>query len=169
MKNKIISCDEFAKISFGEYGEDIIKSKEYKIYDYYKELDTIYEIYNPTDNDMDLYYNIPGLSHFFNSDDDIYIYTQCNYYDFDTYKLGFSVIKGEDLSEFISNYGGSFFNNYPIIIDFANNSGFFYRSEYPYGNDICIFRDYTNIKKKYLYRKLVNLFNIYNVERYKKI
>lgn len=170
MKNKIISCDEFAKISSDEYGEDITKSKEYRIFNYYKELDKIYEIYNPDYNDMYLYYNIPGLRHFFNPDDDIYIYTQCNYYDFDTYELGFSVIKGKDLPEFIrSNYKGTFFNNHPIIIDFASNSGFSYRPEYPDGNDICTFRDYTKVKRKYLYRKLINILSTYNAERYKKI
>lgn len=51
----------------------------------------------------------------------IYIYTQCNFVNYIEYELGFSVIKGKELPEFIKNYG----------------------------DDICIFRDYSNIKKSF--------------------
>lgn len=165
----MITCDEFAKISSDKYGEDITNSKEYNIYNYYEELDTMYEISDYTEDAMELYYRIPGLSDFFNPEDDIYIYAHRNYYNRDTHELGFSVIKGKDLPEFISNYKGAFFDDCPIIIDFASNSGFFYQLEHPFANDLCTFRDYTKVKRKYLYRKLINILNTYNIERGKKI
>lgn len=149
MNSKIIKYDDFILMLIREYGENLLKNKKYKIYEYCKEIDVVYEIFNKDFSDIDFFYKIPKLKDFFNTCNDIYIYTQCNFVNYIEYELGFSVIKGKELPEFIKNYEGAFFNNFPIIFNLQNNSCYMHRSENPYGDDICIFRDYSNIKKSF--------------------
>lgn len=161
MNSKIIKYDDFILILIRKYGENLLKNKKYKIYEYCKEIDVVYEVFNRDIPDINFFYEIPKLKDFFNTCDDVYIYTQCNFVDYIKYELGFSVIKGKELSEFIKNYGGAFFNNFPIIFNLQNNTCYMHRFESPYGNDICIFRDYSNIQKKFLYKRLINILNDY--------
>ena len=159
----MIRYDDFVLMLKEEYGENLFKNNQYKIYEYCREIDEVYEIFNDDFSDIDFYNKIPKLKAFFNTDHNIYIYTHCSIINYKTYEHGLWVIKGNELTEFVRTYKGAFFNNFPIIFNFSNHSCYMHRSENPDGNDICIFRDYTKLKKKYLYQKFVNFLNNYRI------
>ena len=161
MNSKIIRYDDFIRMLKEEYGENLFKNKQYQVYEYCKDIDEVYEIFNDDIPNLDFYNKFPELKEFFNTNHNIYIYTDASIINYRTYERGVWVIKGNELTEFIRTYKGEFFNHNPFIFNFSNHSCYMHRYESPDGDDICIFRDYTKLKQKYLYQKFVNVLNNY--------
>lgn len=161
MNSKMIRYDDFIRMLKEEYGENLFKNKQYQVYEYCKDIDEVYEIFNDDIPNMDFYNKFPELKEFFNTNHNIYIYTDASIINYRTYERGVWVIKGNELTEFIRTYKGEFFNHDPFIFNFSNHSCYMHRYESPDGDDICIFRDYTKLKQKYLYQKFVNVLNNY--------
>lgn len=57
MNSKIIKYDDFILMLIRKYGENLLKNKKYKIYEYCKEIDVVYEVFNKDIPDINFLYH----------------------------------------------------------------------------------------------------------------